>query len=96
MNMLIHNATILPMNNKKDASPSRSRHRKPKNSRRGKDQELKRKYGRGYERIDATDKVVIPGLVNTYQHAAISLLRGYADDLPLQEWLEKGIGLLKT
>jgi len=53
----------------------------------GKTNELKRKYGRGYEKIDATDKVVIPGLVNTHQHAAMSLLRGYADDLPLQEWL---------
>ncbi|MGC9345958.1 MAG: amidohydrolase, partial [Candidatus Bathyarchaeales archaeon] len=34
---------------------------------------------------------VIPGLINTHQHAAMSLLRGYADDLPLQEWLEKWI-----
>ena len=53
----------------------------------GKTNELKRKYGRGYEKIDATKKVVISGLVNTHQHAAMSLLRGYADDLSLQEWL---------
>jgi 5-methylthioadenosine/S-adenosylhomocysteine deaminase len=33
----------------------------------------------------------MPGLINTHQHAAMSLLRGYADDLPLQEWLEKWI-----
>jgi 5-methylthioadenosine/S-adenosylhomocysteine deaminase len=57
----------------------------------GKNRDLKRKYGRGYEKIDAKGKVVIPGLVNTHQHAAMSLLRGYADDLPLQEWLEKWI-----
>lgn len=57
----------------------------------GKSQELKRKYGRGYEKINAKNRVVMPGFVNTHQHAAMSLLRGYADDLPLQEWLEKWI-----
>jgi len=56
----------------------------------GKTAELKRKYS-GYERINAKGKVVIPGLVNTHQHAAMSLLRGYADDIPLREWLEKWI-----
>jgi 5-methylthioadenosine/S-adenosylhomocysteine deaminase len=57
----------------------------------GKTSELERKYGRGYEKIDANGKIVMPGLINTHQHAAMSLLRGYADDLPLQEWLEKWI-----
>lgn len=57
----------------------------------GKSQELKRKYGRGYEKINAKNRVVMPGFVNAHQHAAMSLLRGYADDLPLQEWLEKWI-----
>jgi len=51
---------------------------------------LKHKYPR-YEKIDASGKVIIPGLVNTHQHMAMSLLRGYADDVPLQEWLEKWI-----
>ena len=35
--------------------------------------------------------VLIPGLVNTHGHAAMSLLRGFADDLPLQSWLEEHI-----
>jgi len=52
--------------------------------------DLRRKYS-GYEKINAKGKVVIPGLVNTHQHAAMSLLRGYADDCPLKEWLEKWI-----
>jgi len=56
----------------------------------GKRAQLKRKYA-GYEKINAKAKVVIPGLINTHQHAAMSLLRGYADDYPLQEWLEKWI-----
>jgi len=56
----------------------------------GKTSDLKRKY-LGYEKINAKGKVVIPGLVNTHHHAAMSLLRGYADDYPLKEWLEKWI-----
>lgn len=35
--------------------------------------------------------VLIPGLVNTHTHAAMSLLRGLADDLPLMTWLNKHI-----
>jgi len=58
----------------------------------GKRNQLQRKYsGSRYEKIDARDKVIIPGLINTHQHAAMSLLRGYADDVPLREWLEKWI-----
>lgn len=57
----------------------------------GKAHDVKRRHAGTYERIDARGKIVMPGLVNTHQHAAMSLLRGYADDLPLQEWLEKWI-----
>ncbi|MEO8410268.1 MAG: amidohydrolase family protein, partial [Propionivibrio sp.] len=35
--------------------------------------------------------VLIPGLVNSHTHAAMTLLRGLADDLPLMEWLQKHI-----
>ena len=31
--------------------------------------------------------ILIPGLVNAHTHTPMSLLRGYADDLPLNEWL---------
>ena len=41
----------------------------------------------GTRTIDATGHLVIPGLVNTHGHAAMSLLRGLADDLPLLTWL---------
>ena len=37
--------------------------------------------------IDAKDKVVMPGLVNAHTHTPMILLRNYADDLPLQQWL---------
>ena len=56
----------------------------------GKSHELKQKYPR-YEKINAKGKVVIPGIINTHQHAAMSLLRGYADDYPLKQWLENWI-----
>ena len=34
-----------------------------------------------------TDHILIPGLINTHTHAAMSLFKGFADDLPLQDWL---------
>jgi 5-methylthioadenosine/S-adenosylhomocysteine deaminase len=40
---------------------------------------------------DFPSHVLIPGLVNTHTHAAMSLLRGNADDLPLMEWLQEHI-----
>ena len=42
-------------------------------------------------RLDAGDAILAPGLINTHTHAAMSLYRGLADDLRLQEWLEKFI-----
>ena len=39
------------------------------------------------EIIDCTNKILIPGLVNTHAHLAQSLLRGLAEDLNLHEWL---------
>lgn len=41
--------------------------------------------------IDGTGMVAMPGLVNAHTHAAMTLMRGYADDLPLMEWLETKI-----
>src|SRR5260221_10992216 len=35
---------------------------------------------------------LIPGLVNLHTHAAMTLLRGLADDLPLMAWLKDNIG----
>jgi 5-methylthioadenosine/S-adenosylhomocysteine deaminase len=35
--------------------------------------------------------LLIPGLINTHTHAAMNLLRGLADDMPLQEWLTQHI-----
>jgi 5-methylthioadenosine/S-adenosylhomocysteine deaminase len=43
------------------------------------------------ERLDASDGLVIPGLVNAHTHVAMTLLRGYADDKPLEAWLREDI-----
>ena len=41
--------------------------------------------------FDASAHVVLPGLINTHTHAAMSLFRGIADDLKLQDWLNNYI-----
>lgn len=46
--------------------------------------------------IDGSDRIAVPGLVNTHTHAAMSLLRGYADDMILQDWLSQKIWPLEA
>jgi len=43
------------------------------------------------QRLDRPDAILTPGLINTHTHAGMSLFRGIADDLRLQEWLDKFI-----
>lgn len=46
---------------------------------------------RPLETVDLPNHALIPGLVNSHTHAAMNLLRGIADDLPLMEWLQNHI-----
>jgi 5-methylthioadenosine/S-adenosylhomocysteine deaminase len=41
--------------------------------------------------IDARGGIILPGLINTHTHAAMTLFRGLADDLPLMSWLNDHI-----
>ncbi len=41
----------------------------------------------GAQVLDATDCIIMPGLVNAHGHTAMTLFRGLADDLPLKQWL---------
>lgn len=43
------------------------------------------------QRLDRPDAILAPGLIDTHTHAAMSLFRGIADDLRLQDWLTKFI-----
>ncbi len=44
-----------------------------------------------YEPVALAEHALIPGLVNAHTHAAMTLMRGLADDLPLMRWLEEHI-----
>ncbi len=41
--------------------------------------------------FDASGSAILPAMYNTHTHAAMTLLRGYADDMPLQKWLQEYI-----
>ena len=43
------------------------------------------------ERVDADGALLVPGLINGHTHAAMTLFRGYGDDLPLMQWLKEKI-----
>lgn len=44
-----------------------------------------------HERVELADHALIPGLVNAHGHAAMTLFRGLADDLPMMSWLMEHI-----
>lgn len=41
--------------------------------------------------IDGSNKIAMPGFINTHTHAAMSIFRGYKDELKLMDWLNKSI-----
>src|SRR3972149_2894506 len=52
---------------------------------------------RSIEKIFLSEKhLLMPGLVNTHTHLAMTLLRGFSDDKNLHEWLEKDIFPMET
>lgn len=46
--------------------------------------------------VDGVGKIVLPGLINTHTHLSMVLFRGYADDMRLQDWLQKKIWPLEA
>ncbi len=46
--------------------------------------------------IDGRDKIALPSFINGHTHAAMTLFRGYADDMPLKTWLEEKIWPLEA
>ncbi len=49
-----------------------------------------------YARVDLPGHALIPGLVNAHTHAAMTLMRGVADDLPLMRWLQEHVWPIET
>jgi 5-methylthioadenosine/S-adenosylhomocysteine deaminase len=41
--------------------------------------------------IDAGDGIVMPGLINAHTHVAMTLMRGFVEDLPLEQWLNETV-----
>lgn len=56
----------------------------------GPSNDLQRRYA-ALKVIDASGCVVLPGLINAHTHAAMTIFRGLADDLPLMTWLQEHI-----
>ena len=53
---------------------------------------IRSEFGSGSgEEIDASGCLVVPGFVNNHSHIAMALLRGYAEDLPLLNWLREKV-----
>jgi len=57
----------------------------------GPEKELLPLESKAEEILDAQGGAVLPGLINTHTHAAMTLFRGLADDLPLADWLNHHI-----
>jgi 5-methylthioadenosine/S-adenosylhomocysteine deaminase len=56
----------------------------------GESRDIRRMYT-SPRRVDAAGKLIIPGLINGHTHIPMTLFRGLADDLDLQDWLTKYI-----
>jgi 5-methylthioadenosine/S-adenosylhomocysteine deaminase len=56
----------------------------------GTPEEIDREFA-ARKRIDATNSLLLPGLVNAHTHAAMTCFRGIADDLDLMDWLSNYI-----
>jgi 5-methylthioadenosine/S-adenosylhomocysteine deaminase len=49
-----------------------------------------------YPRVELPGHALLPGLVNAHTHAAMALMRGLADDLPLMRWLQEHVWPVET
>ena len=56
----------------------------------GQHAEIEKKYS-ARETVDASGRIIVPGLINGHTHIPMTLFRGLADDLDLQDWLTKYI-----
>lgn len=89
--LLIENALVLPMDKAKTNEPWFQGDIAVRGNRIAEvGTGLRAKYP-GAEVIPGENSLVMPGLINCHTHAAMTLLRSYADDMPLMEWLSQKI-----
>lgn len=86
MDILIKNAVIITQNKYREILEGDLFIHENKIEKIGKDIEEKAE-----EKIDGKGKIVFPGLINTHTHVAMTLFRGYGEDMQLCEWLNKKI-----
>ncbi len=98
MNILINDTLVLPMTASGGEAPVFRGHvgisgdRIVMVGRDGEDAErFRREHAGALREIDGRGKLVMPGFVNTHNHVAMTLMRGYADDMPLMPWLTEKI-----
>nr|WP_072514598.1 amidohydrolase [Ndongobacter massiliensis] len=86
MNLLFENVTIVTMDESHTIFPKG--HVRIEGNRIVEVSDRPHAAPRGARRIDATGRVLMPGLINCHTHSAMSLLRNYGNDVALQSWLE--------
>lgn len=88
---LIHAAVVVTQNESRDIMEQASLAiRQGKIEALGSTEQMKREWT-AEKVLDLPNSLLMPGLINAHTHAAMTFLRGYADDLPLLEWLETRI-----
>lgn len=85
--IVVHNGTVLTINHNFDVYSRGIVCIADGNLKRVEDKPSDEPLPEAHSVIDASGGIIMPGLVNTHTHAAMSLFRGLADDLPLLSWL---------
>jgi len=85
--IVVHNGTVLTINHNLDVFSKGLVCIADGNLKRVEDRPSDEPLPEAHRVIDAHGGIIMPGLVNTHTHAAMSLFRGLADDLPLLSWL---------
>lgn len=89
--LVIHNGTIVTVNERFDILPNGLLCVKKSKLERVEALDADQSPPAATETIDASGGLVLPGLVNSHTHLPMTLFRGLADDLPLDTWLNEHI-----
>lgn len=97
MNIRLYNAKILTMEKNRSIFTGEVWVKNDKIAYVAKNEELESDWAKDIPKIhwdielDCEENLLMPGFKNAHTHSAMTFLRSYADDLPLQDWLEKKV-----